>query len=342
MKTKGLVLLLATAFLLCAAKIGDPRNEKRGNQTRTQTENKKPSSAPVATFAELPHPHESASHSAGETYNYYGDFNYIPQQTDEGFWTKHGTAVAGITAILITLLTAGLVYVGKQAANAAQSSADAARDQLESTKIANEQNIKLAQQSADATKQTVRIAELALRAERPYVLIDEIRIIGTEPPPSHGGLANLTDEGEERRPILCTVRFRNFGKGTARIIKIVGKVTIQEDWPQENVRGTQTHGIEKGAVPAGELLSFEMARGMEESLYLTRPEFNSLDDRTTKLVAYGALVYGDVTGEQVYFTNFAWHFAPWPPVLRMFKTQTAEWHGEGNVERGPQSLNAHT
>jgi hypothetical protein len=339
MNTKSLVLvLLAAVFLLCGANNGDPRNEVQGDQTATSTERKNTPSGPVATLTDQPHPIPTARKDDGETYNYHGNFNYIPDKTEEGYLSEHATAIGSITAILIVILTGGSVYVGKKAADAARSSADAARDQLGVTRIANE----IATQAAEAAKQSARIAELALKSDRSYILIDEIRIIGTEPPPARTGLASKTDTGEDRPPISCSVRFKNSGRGTARIMKIVGKITVRQDWPEENVRGTQTQKIEKGALPAGEPLSFEMIRDIDESLYLDRKEFDALDDGEAKLMVYGSLIYADVGGDNVYFTHFAWHFSPWSNMMRMFKNGTPEWHGEGSTERGPDSLNKHT
>ena len=140
-KPLSALILIALALLLSGAKSGNPTEVNKGSHTRTETKNKHAPSDPTSAI-EQPNPSPTGDHRPPETYNYYGNFNYIPHNTpaEEGFWDTYRAAIAGISAILVALFTGALVItsrlqwkVGKQSADAATESSRVAALSLELT-----------------------------------------------------------------------------------------------------------------------------------------------------------------------------------------------------------------
>lgn len=132
--TAGVFLFLALALLL----------QGQADNANAQAEKKRASSTPVASPAIIDEPKSRPSATAnGEiTYNYYGKFNYIPTKSIAPSLGDELAEAASASNIALVLLTVGLVYFGKKAADAARDSAKA--------------------------------AALALNIDRPYLIVDEM------------------------------------------------------------------------------------------------------------------------------------------------------------------------
>jgi len=142
------------AFLMSAAGIGKSSDAKQGSTGTTEAESKHAPNAPVRAHADQPNQDTTTDQRESQTYNYYGDFNYIPPKAaiPESFWTKHNAVVSGISAIFVALFTGALVVTSYRQWNVAKDTAAAAKE------------------SADAMNAANALAEAnAIAAERPWI-----------------------------------------------------------------------------------------------------------------------------------------------------------------------------
>jgi hypothetical protein len=111
MNTKGLALvLLATALLMGAGLQSEPRDTAAKTQNY-YSESSQPAK-PTPIGHDQPRTETPANPREHETYNYYGNFNFIPPTTPtaktKDFWVSNKDAIAGLSAILLAIFTGGL------------------------------------------------------------------------------------------------------------------------------------------------------------------------------------------------------------------------------------------
>lgn len=212
LKRWSMLILIASALLLSAARSESPypKPGKHQNHGQTEAENKYAAGGPIPSPVEQPHWDVRSDTSGKQTYQYYGTFNYVPPQPADTFWTRNAAAITGITAILVAFSSALLVYIGKQAANAAESSAAAAR--------------------------------LALNAERPYVFVENQHLmlfwwkgsVSIQP-------ATEQDEIPTHVEISFGFNLRNRGKGVAILkdvrLRLIDSAKISLDTGSPKVVG---------------------------------------------------------------------------------------------------------
>lgn len=156
--------------------------------------------------------------------------------------------------------------------------------------LASKDAAKAARDSADA-------AVLALKADRPYVLIATASISGFPPEPAKG----LVDPGNALT--LAKFVLRNFGKGPAIIDEIKIKLKPVETWPApKDYSDCRDWPEVVEAISSGEPLKIE-SDFMDG--WLSNPEIEAVTDRVKTLIAYGRVKYRDVF-DKLYETGFFW------------------------------------
>ncbi len=87
--------------------------------------------------------------------------------------------------------------------------------------------------AANAAQKSAEVARLALTAERPCVLVEEVKFqrFGKAPRPLDLG-SMVPPDNPVPKNVAVTVMFRNYGKGVARIDELVGSLRVIDPWPQ--------------------------------------------------------------------------------------------------------------
>ncbi len=107
----ALSILIASALFLGAANSVNPSEAKQGNPARTKAQNEHAPTSKITAPAQQPNPEATADHRQPETYNYYGNFNYVPPGTavPRGFWSKNANVIAGLSTVFVAIFTGALV-----------------------------------------------------------------------------------------------------------------------------------------------------------------------------------------------------------------------------------------
>jgi hypothetical protein len=135
----------------------------------------------------------------------------------------------------------------KENVKAAEASVAAANAQLEFTKTANEQNKQIASDAAKAAAQNVEVGLLALKSDRPYLVVEKATLSGVikpenRPAQTGGLLANafqlLTLNEQLNDPLAffptAIFTFRNYGKGAAIIEELAALIALVDKPPPEH------------------------------------------------------------------------------------------------------------
>jgi hypothetical protein len=162
--------------------------------------------------------------------------------------------------------------------------------------------------AADAAKQSARAAELGLKADRPYLLVEDARIRGF-PPSMPQSIADLADAVTE-----AVFTLRNYGKGPALVEEIVLRVKAVVDLPPpKDFTDCRKQSVVVEAVPSGGCLKIksDFVEG-----FITDIDIAAIKGRTKTLIAYGRVIYRDVFKEP-YETGFFWivEILPIPAIL---------------------------
>jgi len=109
--TRFLVATCAVALVLFVAKVAEPKDAKQRVQSAIKTAAKNNPSEPRSVNAEQPTPNTTADRGGSATYNYCGDFKYIPIKTPaaEGLWARNSALIAGLSTIFVAIFTGALV-----------------------------------------------------------------------------------------------------------------------------------------------------------------------------------------------------------------------------------------
>lgn len=108
---KSLLVIIVCALLLSSAEIGGPSDEVKHAETAAEAGNKdRPSQPRTVPNEQQPAPHSSADVNKVETYNYYGDFNYVSAKAPakENIWVRNSAAISGISTIVVAFFTGAL------------------------------------------------------------------------------------------------------------------------------------------------------------------------------------------------------------------------------------------
>jgi hypothetical protein len=98
------------ALLLIATTSSNPSEGNQGPKTGTKAENENDPTSKMAALTKEPNPDTTPNHSEAETYNYYGNFNYIPPtSTPKGFWANYSIVVTGLSTIFVAIFTGVLI-----------------------------------------------------------------------------------------------------------------------------------------------------------------------------------------------------------------------------------------
>ena len=159
-----LVLTASTLLFVIASSAAprDPEPRRRGAASADVEYN-------PSTPARAPHnesgPTGDAHHPKSQTYNYYGDFRYIPQNSDSNVWSVISQATSIISAALVAIFTLALVVVSYRQWSVAKITADAAAETATATGKqveALEATLIETRKAADAAKQSADVASKAL------------------------------------------------------------------------------------------------------------------------------------------------------------------------------------
>ena len=81
MRGPYLLILIAWALLLSGATNSVTNSPNRRCESKSTAENKyPPSTPPTPSFSNQRNPDDASNHGKRETYNYYGNFNYVPEK----------------------------------------------------------------------------------------------------------------------------------------------------------------------------------------------------------------------------------------------------------------------
>jgi hypothetical protein len=216
--------------------------------------------------------------------------------------------------------------VARENVKAAKAAAKAAEASLEFTKNANEQNLRIAAQSSEATRQSAEIAQLALTAERPYLVVEKASLEGVirqkekkDPVNSSGILDNIVryltlyeELNEPSRFIPSAVfTFKNYGKGAAIIDELVARISLVTVPPPEgDFSSCMQFSIEREAVGPGD--EWNETRIASADFISSEADLSDLTKQVKTLIVYGCVKYRDVskTRPEGYRTEFYWIFEP--------------------------------
>jgi len=109
-----LSLAFLLVCLLASAQVGRPEEEIQHTAAATQTAREDQPRNPGAAFAQQkPNPKPGADIDQTKTYNYYGNFNYVPPKAsaEENVWVRNRAEIEGVSAIVVALFTIALFVV---------------------------------------------------------------------------------------------------------------------------------------------------------------------------------------------------------------------------------------
>jgi hypothetical protein len=337
--TSFALILIASVLLLSAANAEQPNprptatsstnlpQRSEGSAEQTQAN----SVAPAATTEALDA--KPAEHKYGTADVERKDSGSKPPEDPQGLTTRDWLQIffnfwLTVATIALAIFTWKLVGVtrdvhratekGTEVANenvkAARASAEAAKAQLEFTKTANEQNLNIARQSteaakqsAEATRQNVTIGALALKADRPYMVLEKCEIQGL---PKEGPivLENFS-ETKSFTLIAAIFEFKNLGKGPAIIDEVVTHLCVVAKLPEpKDFTGCQQVFINKEAVTPNDFLK-TLSPFMDMFAFTKQEECDSVNNGTNLLIAYGRITYRDVFDAR-YETGFLFRYIP--------------------------------
>jgi hypothetical protein len=180
--------------------------------------------------------------------------------------------------------------------------------------------------SQEISRESVKVAKLAVQSERPYLLVEKAELNGavqrTTPlkPPTGDiiidaiQILNVRERFNEVRKFFpqAIFTFRNYGKGAAIIKELVGILSLVADLPQaKDFSLCSRRTIERDAVGPGDPW-VENAFNAVEFLN-NEAALSAVRSGTKRLIVYGRLTYTDVSGTGEYETGFLWIFEPPKP-----------------------------
>jgi hypothetical protein len=202
-----LVLRLNAAEQRPASPVGKP-------SPTTEANNPSKAAQPQGSFRPSAPIQPTSVHStkAGDSYTYNYYYYYYPQEgRDLPAWLE-----AGATIALLVLAAWQMGFI-KRSTKATENAATAASDNAKAAHdaaTATERYVQLTAEMVEATKQSTELAQLALNANRPFLLIvDET-------------LQNLEVAPAKNTRVHIQFAFKNCGKSPAIISKIRARLAI--------------------------------------------------------------------------------------------------------------------
>lgn len=236
------------------------------------------------------------------------DANARREATYTGF-----LVLVGVAAIVISVFN---YCASKSAAKAAAISANISRAQLAFARVANQQNVQIGHNM-------VEVAQLGLKADRPYLLVQAASLtgvvdkVGKSNRPATGGLFDalvsmyLEQERLKDTPVFfpeAVFVFKNFGKGPALIENLIASVDVVYKLPEpRDFSMCLKKEVHPEAIdPGGDLSVKHISTIRVFSMTTWRDD---IANERAKLIVYGLLSYRDVY-KNLYDTGFCWIFTP--------------------------------
>jgi hypothetical protein len=175
--------------------------------------------------------------------------------------------------------------------------------------------VTLTEQAEETSRKSLEIAELALKADRPYLLIqkallDRIMQVGT-------GVDGAIDEYKHFSP-RAYFTFRNYGKGPAlleeAVIRLYPLPELQDAGDFTDCKKAQID-YESGREAIGVGEPWEISNEIIDSL-ISEPDYKEIVAGTKKITVWGQLKYRDVFNNP-YETAFCWILEPPQLTYRM-------------------------
>jgi hypothetical protein len=351
-------ILIALALLLSAANAEQPSprptidrstplaQERKNHPTQTETDSIQPSPTLESTSSKPTARSQDEKNAAREhRQNPSGE---PPKESQPRDWLQiffnFWLTVATIALAIFTWKLVGVTRdvhrateKGTEVANenvkAARVSAEAAKAQLEFTKLANKQNLEIGSQAVQAAKENARAAALGVKSNRPYLLVEKGQLKGVVDRKNAGSDTSDSDETDivslisdmmrnaERlkEPVKflpqAVMTFRNYGKGAALIKTFVGTIAAVEQMPsQKDFSKCRSLAIQREALGPND--TFVDGNLYSAEFTANRSQISAIENGTRTLLVYGRIVYSDVTGSEEYETGFFWTFRP-PKVMNL-------------------------
>jgi len=275
--------------------------ERQSNEAKRQQQEANKQTAPPdkPVIEQAPHSPYDRSTTKDQTH-----------QQEEQPWKPSDIAIAVFTGCLVLVGIAQVFVYLRQAKYM--------RRGLRLTR----QSIDVAKASVAVSERSVTAALLALRSDRPYLCVEDIKLTGISQP-SESGL------------ITAFIIVANYGKGPAFIGEAVGTIRIVDgELPPRNYDGCKELGMTTVIRPGMSLPDSLMAT-IRQFSDKEREEFLAGDDRKY-LVVYGRIKYRDLTDGE-YVEGFYWHADAFSTRIGMRINSLAE----PKLKLGPKTYNYH-
>ena len=297
--------IIIVLFLLCGkggSAEAPSAEQKQGNGSQ-QKASPSQSNAKETKSTVIKPPSEDGSQR--NTYN-IEKYNY--NSDNEWNWSGTIQAIATLGLLAFAWWQMGSI---KRTTKATEDAANAARD-----------NAIAAKDAAEATKKNAEIAELALKVDRPYLLVEKVELIGfgKEGRPDH-------DPRAPRGLVAGMISFRNYGQGPARVKEITCAMRVVD-----NLLPARDYSECK------EYSGFPDVIGQDKVYDVPVAVFGSVNEDSRKalwqgekrLIAYGRLRYGDLAENRNYIGGFYLELNTFRKVLP---------DAEPMMSRGPKTHN---
>jgi hypothetical protein len=294
------IIIILASLLLGATGVpsgGDSKASGPSKEAATPTNQKPAKPSPAAPDLNKPAIPENGKQNSPQNAEAPGGND--PNWTDK--------AITMFTGILMLVGIAQVIVYLRQA-HYMREGLDITRQALEATKKAADatvESVKTNEKIAEAARQSAGASKLALKADRPYLLLESAKLNGVEIGAEEtyrslayafGDLRPYKDFSPE-----ATFTFRNYGKGPALIDKILAEFSPKVEPPEHrDFSECRDLPLRVGAVGADKQMkiSIQMRRVTEE-------DYAAVQSETKKMLAYGVVIYRDVLGEG-YETGFSW------------------------------------
>ena len=306
LKLSFALILLGLALLLCGASnvqketttLPTASKQKKEPENKTTVTQKSPTAPaiPLVIYAD-PATQPKEATSKNESQNWY-DWFWPP------IWSSWALVIMGVIAAYIALRTV----------RAVDHQTQAIFDGTVANRIA-----------AEAAMDSVKAAQLALHADRPFLVMDNPNLVGFHPP---SNISDLPMSGEQ---LTASFRLRNCGKGPAVIEEAKGRLTVAREYPGiGKFADCSQMEVMRSAFAAGE--SSDRVSPRRDARVLSLEQYESVRNGDDAIIFYGQIAYRDIFSER-YTTTFLYTY--WPPPDYLPESL-------GTMQRGPEEYNRYT
>lgn len=212
LKSFPVLILIALALPLIAVKSadGEPSGKQNTSKVEISGNDDKSDVSPVVTAISQSAAEKRHRNSDRETYNYNGNFNFIPPvRPPESKWAIVGDIASVVSAVLVAFFTGLLFWVN-----------------LKLVGVTDEMR-RITGEATKAASASAKAAELALNAERPYAFLEKQDItIALRVLPSIATLPCEWKVDQQTSEIGINFCLRNRGKGVAIIDSVQAKMIV--------------------------------------------------------------------------------------------------------------------